>query len=987
MIGANVLLNGVRRLKVSFGLGLLLCSPLSFAALPPSPAVLPVLFRIQAPDARLPIRLERVQIHTEVTGSVAHSRVELTLFNPNGRVLEGELQFPLLDGQEVTGFALDINGELRAAVPVEKEKGQAVFEEVIRQRADPALLEKTLGNNYKLRVYPLPAQGSRRVVLELDEKLSHDVASYVTYRLPLHFPSVVGQLDVTVNNAAAPALHSAMAVRATLGATKQSVMHELGGRGSSVTFSKRNYSAKDLLKIEFPDNGLPLLATETLNDQTYFYAELPMRGSKPALRVAPKTVGLVWDASGSGAGRDHVREFALLDAYFHTLKNVDVALVLARDEAEAVQRFTIKNGDWSQLRKVLEGVAYDGATSVAALSPPKQTNLNLLFSDGLGNYAGSIFDAGDTPLFSVNAAVSHDLPRLRVWAERSGGRLLDLLSSSTADAVAALSHRAPYLAGMSSAGAKELLSTSVFGEGRAVQIAGILTEPDAVIELDWVDGQGVHQIQKVSAAKSPASTLVAGRWAAIKLAQLEVEYELNRAAILRLGKQFNRVTRETSLIVLDSLDDYVRYEIAPPGTLRWEYDRLLALKNAQEGAERNRHLDEVVKKFEQKQAWWDKSFPKGGKPKPVPVKVEDDSPSWFSRLFSGFGSGPRVKSMDVEMQANREVGERAVAASAMRVAPPPVVPMISQEQSGSASIRLKKWEPDAPYAKRLRAAKVEDMYRVYLDERTSYTNSTAFFLDVADIFIERGQTELGLRILSNLAEMNLEDRHILRILSYRLLQAKQAKLALPQLQRVAQLSDNEPQSWRDLGLAYAEDGQYQKAVDNLWEVVARPWHNRFPDIELIALAEMNAIIANAPKGTSIDTRRLDERLLRNQPVDIRAVLAWDSDNADIDLWVTDPNGEKVFYGNRLGYQGGRMSNDFTGGYGPEEFSLRNAKPGKYKVEAHFYGNRQQIVSGATTLMLRFSTGFGTTHQKDENVILRLTGQGADVEVGTFEVGK
>ncbi|MEK7811402.1 MAG: DUF2135 domain-containing protein, partial [Pseudomonadota bacterium] len=197
---------------------------------------------------------------------------------------------------------------------------------------------------------------------------------------------------------------------------------------------------------------------------------------------------------------------------------------------------------------------------------------------------------------------------------------------------------------------------------------------------------------------------------------------------------------------------------------------------------------------------------------------------------------------------------------------------------------------------------------------------------------------------------------------------------------------NEPQSWRDLGLALEQDGQYQAAADNLWEVVIHEWDERFADIELIALNELNALIARAPKG-SIDTRRMDNRLLRNLPLDIRAVLAWDSDNADIDLWVTDPNGEKVFYANRLGYQGGRMSSDFTGGYGPEEFSLRKAKPGKYQVMAHFYGNRQQIVAGATTLMLRFSTGYGTAKQKDENVILRLTSQGEDVEVGTFEVGK
>jgi hypothetical protein len=209
---------------------------------------------------------------------------------------------------------------------------------------------------------------------------------------------------------------------------------------------------------------------------------------------------------------------------------------------------------------------------------------------------------------------------------------------------------------------------------------------------------------------------------------------------------------------------------------------------------------------------------------------------------------------------------------------------------------------------------------------------------------------------------------------------------VPILQRVTELSPNEPQSWRDFGLALEQDAQYQAAADNLWEVVSRVWDGRFPDIELIALNELNALIAHTPKGR-IDTRRMDSRLLRNLPLDIRAVLSWDSDNADIDLWVIDPNGEQVYYAFPLSYQGGRISRDFTGGYGPEEFSLREAKPGKYTVKAHFFGNRQQVVSGATTLMLRFSTGFGTAKQKDENVILRLTSQGEDVEVGTFEVGK
>ena len=123
----------------------------------------------------------------------------------------------------------------------------------------------------------------------------------------------------------------------------------------------------------------------------------------------------------------------------------------------------------------------------------------------------------------------------------------------------------------------------------------------------------------------------------------------------------------------------------------------------------------------------------------------------------------------------------------------------------------------------------------------------------------------------------------------------------------------------------------------------------------------------------------------NLPLDLRVVLSWDADNTDIDLWVTDPNGEKAYYGNRLTYQGGRMSQDFTGGYGPEEFSLRTAKPGRYKVEAQFYGNRQQIVAGATTLQLRLATRFGTPEEADKTVTLRLKGQSEVVLVGEFEV--
>src|SRR5690606_17193174 len=153
--------------------------------------------------------------------------------------------------------------------------------------------------------------------------------------------------------------------------------------------------------------------------------------------------------------------------------------------------------------------------------------------------------------------------------------------------------------------------------------------------------------------------------------------------------------------------------------------------------------------------------------------------------------------------------------------------------------------------------------------------------------------------------------------------------------------------------------------------------------DLVALNELNRIVATS--GVPLDTGFVDRRLLRNLPLDLRVVLAWDSDNSDMDLWVTDPDGEKTYYGNPLSYQGGLLPADFTGGYGPEEFLLRNARPGTYRVEAHYFGDRQQVVTGATTLMLKLTTGWGTAAQQDHDVTLRLPGRDATVLVGEFEV--
>ncbi len=298
---------------------------------------------------------------------------------------------------------------------------------------------------------------------------------------------------------------------------------------------------------------------------------------------------------------------------------------------------------------------------------------------------------------------------------------------------------------------------------------------------------------------------------------------------------------------------------------------------------------------------------------------------------------------------------------------------------------MQRWQPAAGYLDHLKRSRAEDRYSVYLEERADHRRDAGFYLDMAGAFIEGGDVALGLRILSNLAELQLEDAALLRVLGNRLLQAGRPELALPLFERVLKIRGEEPQSRRDLALACAAVKQHQRAVDLLWEIVEKPWHNRFPGIELLALGELNAIAANC--GVSLDLSKIDPRLRRSLPVGLRVVLTWDADNCDIDLWVDDPAGERAIFSNRRTRQGGLLSCDFREGYGPEEFLLRKPRVGKYTVRVNYFGDRRNTALGPVTAQLRIITGYGTPEQKEQRTTVRLADERQTLEIGSVEIAE
>jgi hypothetical protein len=116
-----------------------------------------------ASRAKLSLRSLAVTVKTH--GYVAETHVEHVFINTSSERLEGTFRFPLPAGASLLGLAMEIKDKLMEGELVERTKARKTYESIVDSMRDPALLEWEQGNVFKLRVFPIEPQKTKRVVL------------------------------------------------------------------------------------------------------------------------------------------------------------------------------------------------------------------------------------------------------------------------------------------------------------------------------------------------------------------------------------------------------------------------------------------------------------------------------------------------------------------------------------------------------------------------------------------------------------------------------------------------------------------------------------------------------------------------------------------------------------------------------------------------------------------------------------------------------
>jgi len=943
-----------------------------------------------------PMQLQELSMDILVMGQTAVTTMEMTFYNPNDRVMEGEFEFPLSNGQEVSRFALDIDGKLREGVVVDKALGRQAFEDIARRNVDPGLLEKTEGNNFRARVYPMPAQGVRRILIAFEQELSQKdgrdfyflpIASGVKLKhFKLRTEVVSRMVKADIENT----------LQLNFGQSRNSYISEV---------KKDNYTLDKNIGLTFPKIDKPQLLTATKGIDSYLYGNIALEKQSLREKEKPKSIGILWDCSSSSQKRDFAKEFALLDAYFKEIKEVKVALTTFHIRSSAAIPFKVENGNWQELRQYLEKLMYDGATDPQAMLFPPESDEYFLFSDGIFNFRDKNFDFTrligqlHAPVNVVSSQLVANMDKLQYLSGATGGSFINLNTQEVSEAVKALQYQAFQVLDykVKKGNVVNLYPQKGTLVGENFTFSGYLNSEDAtlVVSLGYPNKVVVEKeltFSKNTAASDEEFALLRRVWAEKKIAQLRREGAESKAIDV-VGRRYGIVTEGNSLIVLETAEDYVRYQITPPEELLQEYNRLASEINSEKMEEQKEALKRAIKLSKEQTLWWQTSYPikkkntkknkEYGTPPPPPpaMMVHAEEIAEYNNAVEVLRdvSHDDAKMADMGTAGYDIIADNSAQQMEMELAEP------AAESLGynppQARIVLNAYDPDTPYLKVMEYADPAKAIETYHKLKKEYGQTPSFYVDVADYFFKKGDLAQAVLVVSNLAELNLEDAQLLRVLGYKLSSYKAYKEAIEVFRKVVAIREEEPQSYRDLGLALAEDKQYQEAVETLYKVVKNAWDERFGDVQLVTMNDINSLVA---RHKGIKTNFMDKRLLKSEPVDIRVVLSWDTDNCDMDLWVTDPTDEKCFFDNKLTYLGGKISKDVTQGYGPEEFMLKKAPKGTYKIETDYFGTLSQKQLMPVTLRITFYTHFGTDKEQKQETTVRLTNEEDLIEVGSFE---
>ncbi|WP_159434702.1 VIT domain-containing protein [Rubritalea squalenifaciens] len=499
------------------------------------------------------LELQSLELSVDIQGRYAETVMTVAFFNDTKRNQEGEFTLPLPEGATVSNYALEVNGKMREASVVEKERAVNAYESIKRQNIDPGIVTREKGNIYRTKIFPVLPKRAKAVRIGFVHELE-EVDGKLVYAFPFALKKMVENVTIRVSGD----------VEKVSFPSKMGRMQE----DERVKFVESKRVVLDG-KLEIVSKLAPEKSIRgQVGEEVYIdlVTAIPDRVLR-AEASKPNTVSLFWDASVSGYRRDLKKEMQVLDALFKKLGNVDVKLTVVDLHADYQGKYEVRGGDWSQLKQQINQIDYAGVANWGAVDFKDRNADRILFvgEGALHLPLQKLSPRGVVHILDSSALADPDLPLLGL-AEATGGRVMDVRAEKVAAMAEEIIKLRPRLIEVKG----YFDSTYVQAEGEKLRIIGkCKTDRTDGIVLKFGYGQEVMLVETLSDAAFAQTNgeVLRKLWAQRKLAEMEREDFTTQGptqAILKHCQQYHLVSDSTAMIVLERFEDHLRYQIPPP---------------------------------------------------------------------------------------------------------------------------------------------------------------------------------------------------------------------------------------------------------------------------------------------------------------------------------------------------------------------------------------------------------------------------------------
>ena len=119
-----------------------------------------------------PLRIISMDVKSQVRGPESITRIDQSFYNSTAGTLEGTFYFNVPPGAAISRFAMYVDEKtLVEGEVVERGRARAIYESILHAKRDPALLEWVDGNTFKARVFPIAGHSNKRIIMEYTQVL------------------------------------------------------------------------------------------------------------------------------------------------------------------------------------------------------------------------------------------------------------------------------------------------------------------------------------------------------------------------------------------------------------------------------------------------------------------------------------------------------------------------------------------------------------------------------------------------------------------------------------------------------------------------------------------------------------------------------------------------------------------------------------------------------------------------------------------------